>query len=627
MSIEKKKLTVAMTSVLGVLVVAALLIALNLVFSTLPLRWDCTEGKIYTLSQGTRELLGKLDKTVTIRFYYTKDSADMPVFLKTYAGRVTDLLQEYRRCNPKFLDLKTLNPKPDSNEEDSAKLDGISGQAINPMTDADPIYLGIAVACGDKTAALPFLNPEKENLLEYELSRAISEVLQTKKTRLGILSPLKVMGGIDNPQLMMSGQGGMKPAWTFVKELKRTFNVSEVALDAESIDPDIDLLLVLHPRGLSEKTMFAIDQFVLRGGRLAAFVDPFCMVDMQQQQQQQYMPPEGSSLPQLFQAWGVTFEPLKVVVDRTLAFRSGNRYGGEEILPTVLNLTRQEISKDDVVSASLNSMLLFGVGAFAGQPAEGLTKTVLLTSSEDSELQDCYMTQRSGREILQGFHSDEQSKALAIRLTGHFHTAFPDGAPGQKENEPPAQPSLKESTKDGAVLLVADADFIYDAFCVQKTNFLGQEVVQLINDNLNFLQNNVENLCGDSSLFQIRSRAVDARPFERVRELQAQAERQYQDRIQKLEHELQSVRQEISKLQHNRQKGDKELLSAEQREVLRKFRQKEVAARKELKEVRKQLRQDIDSLENNLMVANIALMPVLVIIVGIGLAWSRRRQR
>ena len=617
---KKKNLNAALTSVIGIVIVAACLIVFNLIISPMNLRFDCTENRLYTLSDGTRKVLDGLERPVSIRFYYSKDASEMPVFLKAYAGRVADLLDEYRRHGNGRLEIKQLNPKPDSNEEDSAKLDGVTGQQVNPLGDGDPVYLGLAIACGSQTMALPFLNPEQEPLLEYEITRAITQVQTSKKPRLGLMSSLQVMGGIDNPQLMMMGQGGMKPAWTFVKELQRSFTVTKVETTAETISPDLDLLLIHHPKALSEATLFAIDQYLLQGGRLAVFVDPLSMVDLQEQQQRQYAVPEGSDLAPLFKAWGIGYAPDKIIIDRTLAFHSQTRSGTPEVMPTVLALTEGELSRDDPVTSPLSSMFMLCTGFFTGTPAEGLKQSVLISSTADSAVQESYTAQRSGRDILKDFKADDTVKAIALRLTGTFTTAFPDGRPAKPDaaEKPDAAAALAQSAREGAVLLIADADFIYDAFCVQRTNFLGQEVVQSFNDNLNFVMNAVENLCGSSELFQIRSRAVDNRPFERVRDIQAEAEKRYQAQIQGLEDELRNAQREIGELQRTRMQND--------RELLKQFRQKEAEARIELKKVRKQLRQDIDRLENTLIAINIGLTPLLVVIGGLVAAAIRRRR-
>lgn len=632
MSMAKKKMALTLSSLLGVAAVAVLLILLNLLFKPVNARWDCTEAKVYTLSAGTRQILGKLDRSVSIRFYYSKDVANMPVFLKTYASRVEDLLGEYKRYGGRYLDIKKLNPKPDSDEEDSANLDGINGQPLDALGN-DLVYLGIAVSSAGKTTILPFLSPEKEAMLEYELTRAISEVQSVKKPKVAVLSPLRVMGGIDDPQAMMRGQGGMKPAWTVIKELRRAYQVEELAAGASAVGADIDLLVLLHPKELSPETLYAIDQFVLRGGRLLAFLDPVCMVDLQNAQQQQHMAPVPSDLGVLLEAWGVSFSGGKVVVDRKLAtrLRTGN---GPELMPTVLSVTRAEIASEDPAAAALSNLVLFTAGAFSGKGAEGLAKTVLLRSSDDVQLMESFAIQRSPADIMKDFSSDDTPKELAVKLTGTFRTAFPDGRPGaaaagsEAADSAPAE-GLRESARPGAVVLVGDADMLYDPFCVRASNFLGQEIVQPLNDNINLALNMIDNLLGDSALFSIRSRQTAARPFVRVREMEADAEKRFQDKIAKLENDLRKVQMEIQGMQRNREQGERELLSAEQRELLKQYRRKESEAKQELKAVRKQLRRDIDSLQNRLMLANTALMPLLVIAGGLILAFvkSRRNKR
>lgn len=306
---------------------------------------------------------------------------------------------------------------------------------------------------------------------------------------------------------------------------------------------------------------------------------------------------------------------------------------GADVLPTVITLGKSEISGDDPATSALNNMLVFCAGAFTGDPAEGLVKTVLLNSSDDVQMMESFMTQRNGEDILRSFRSDERKKDLAVKLTGTFKTAFPQGKPGaaadaeeKKDSESTAGNHLTASSKPGAVVLVADADMLYDAFCVSATNLFGQKIVQPINDNLNFALNMVENLLGDNALFAIRSRATTSRPFTRVRDIQADAEKKFQDKIARIETDLQKVQQDITDLQRKRQKGERELLSREQRELLKQFRKKEAEAKQELKAVRKQLRQDIDNLETRVMMVNIALMPILVVIGGIVLAVIKRRR-
>ena len=297
MSVNKKHLQAYIYSFVGIAAMAVILVIINLLFRSSNIRLDGTADKLYTLSDGTVQTLQKLDKNVSIRFYYSKDVAQMPVGLKSYASRVEDLLKEYRRHAGKRVQITKLNPKPDSDAEDSANIDGVVGQSTDMFGADDRIYLGLAVTCAGKTQAIPFLSPEREMLLEYDLTRAVISVTNPKKSKVGVLSAMKVFGGVDNPMMMMQGQGGMKPAWFIVSELKKEYDVVDVSLNATEIASDVDVMLVLHPKDISDTAMFALDQFLLRGGRLIAFLDPLCMADMQDQQQMQmqYTPPPSST--------------------------------------------------------------------------------------------------------------------------------------------------------------------------------------------------------------------------------------------------------------------------------------------------------------------------------------------
>lgn len=631
---KTKKRVAWISSAAGILIAAAILIILNAILKPVSLRWDCTEDKRYTLSQGSENILKHLNKVVSLRFYYSRDAADMPVYLKNYASHVEDLLAEFKRCGGEKIQLRQLNPKPDSDEEDSAVLDGISGRPTDMFGSGDPVYFGVAVSCGGRTAVLPFLSPENEAQLEYDLARAITEVSAEKKVRLGILSSLPVMGGFSGPQVMMNS--ARMPAWWIITELKRNYDVVEIPAAGGEIAPDIDVILAIHPQNLGDEMLFALDQFVLRGGKLLAFLDPFAVSGMRQQP---YPQTGGFSFGRLLKAWGITFSDGRIVADRKLATRLRGAYGNVESMPTVLTLGKADMDTALPALASLNSLLLFCPGEFSGTPVDGLKQTVLLHSSDDAGLIASFEAQGSGEQILRNLKPEHREFALAIQLSGTFPTAFPDGrpsaaAPAEKDREKKKEESsekkadsfLKKSSKAGVVVLVGDADMLFDSFCVRQGNFLGQTIAQPINDNLNFALNMVDQLSGDENLFAIRARGTSSRPFTVVRELQAKAEREFQGKIVQLEDELRSVQTQISDLQRQRKPGEKELLSSEQRRVLAEFRKKEVQARKELKQVRRQLRQEIDSLENTLIFVNIALVPILVVVAGIAVAAVKRRR-
>jgi ABC-type uncharacterized transport system involved in gliding motility auxiliary subunit len=617
---KSKSLEVILFSTAGVILMFAALVAINVIASHFKKRLDLTEEKAYTLSQGTRAILAKLDTPVQIRFYVSQRATEMPVFLKTYAQRVDDLLSEYRQASKGLIEVQKLDPEPDSDAEDSARLDGVEGQ---PLASGERIYLGLSVTMLDQKQAVPFLNPERERLLEYDISRAIARVSQTNKPTIGVMSSLPVMG---MPSPMM-GQGGEQP-WAFITELQRDFTVKDVAMTADKIPDDVNVLVVIHPRGITETAQYAIDQFVLRGGRLLAFVDPLSMLD--RMSEGMGSPPSTSNLDKLFKAWGINFETNKVVAD--LNYLARTRQGRA---PAILALTEKAMNKEDIVTADADNIIMAMAGAFSGTPVQGLKETDLLKTSTNSELVDGMMARYGGESVATDFKPSGKEFPLALRLTGKFKTAFPQGKPKPpandeqnkeaKKDEKPAE-SLKESTKETTVVLVGDADMIQDPIAIREIqNPFGPSWIMPANGNLSFAQSIVEQLSGDSDLISVRSRASRERPFTVVKKIQADAEANYRSKIKELEASLSDTQKKMNELQKGKESGQRFILSPEQQQELANFQKKEAEVKAELKTVRKQVRSEIDSLENRVKWLNIAAMPAVVAISGLVLALFRRR--
>src|SRR3954470_10265737 len=324
-------------SVVGVIAVFVIAVAVYIIIAMKPARIDVTEGKVNTLSQGSRAIVKKLDTPVQIRFFASQGEG-VPVELTTFMRRVEDLLNEYREAGGKNIEVKKLNPEPDSDAEDAANLAGIEGQ---PLPNGERLYMGIEVSMLDSKVALPFLDPRRERLLEYDITRAIANVMTTEKKVVGVISGLPVFGQQMNPMMMQMGQRGQDP-WIFISELKRDFTVREIATTADKIDDDVKILVVVHPKNASDKLQYAIDQFVLRGGKLIAFLDPLSIVESQsmpQQQRFQMAAQGGSNLEKLLKAWGIEFDANKVVADMEFKTQMGGGRGAPtQTLPTVLTL-------------------------------------------------------------------------------------------------------------------------------------------------------------------------------------------------------------------------------------------------------------------------------------------------
>ncbi len=604
-------------SAIGIAALFLLLVAFNYLASTAPLRADLTEGRLYTLSEGTRRMLKGLEAPVKVKLYVSQGEQAMPVPLRSYAQRVEDLAREMKSIAGANLVIEKYNPKPDSEEEDAAQLDGIEPQTL---ASGEQFYLGLAVTRLERKQSIPALSPSRERLLEYDLARAIARVASSAKPTVGLMSALPVLGEKFN----LATRQPSEP-WVLAGELKRDFEVRTVNMTATSIDPEINVLLVIHPRDIQEATEYALDQFVMRGGKLVVFVDPYAYFDPLPSP----IPGVGgggtsSTLPRLFKAWGVTMDPGKVIAD--VVFASG---GGARYTPTVLSLNRTAFNRDDVAASQIETLLYAFGGAFDLKLAEGLKATELVKSSPNSMLVDNAVATASGDAATKAFKPEGKSRPLAVRLTGKFRSAFPGGAPNSDRKGEREKAHLAEAAKDNSVVLVADADMLQDGAAVDVQEVFGRRIIVPSNGNLAFGQGLVEQLAAGDELGSLRSRAAAFRPLTVVREMEARAQAQYFGKIQGLEAELQKTNDKLQELQKARGGGAKsaQILSPEQQAELENFRKRVAETRKELKELRKNLRQDAESLVFWTKVANIALMPLLVAAAGLGVALVRRRRQ
>ena len=625
---KEKNLTSILYSTAGVAVMAAILVAVYVLTGAFKQRVDLTHEKAYTLSPGTRKILSALDSKVTLRFYCSQSAAEMPPALKTYAQQVEDLLSEYRQAAHGKIVIDKLDPKPDSDAEDSARLDGIEGQMTSALG-GDKIYLGLAVKLADQEVALPWLSPDRERLLEYDVSRAISRVVNPTPPTIGVMSALPVFGSEMNP--MMARQMGRQAEqpWVFITELKKDFTVKNVPMTANKIDDDIKLLIVDHPRDITDPTEYAIDQFIMRGGKVLALLDPHAYFDQRHDQMAQVLGESSgqSSLPKLLKAWGLEMDMNKVVADMTFAAQSPQS-GGK--MPAVLLINRQGLNTNDIVTSEIDNMVLPFAGAFTCKVADGLKESVLIQSSKNAALVEAMTASIANEQMEKDFKASGVNYSLAVRLTGKFKTAFPDGPPKpakDSESEPPnSAPQLKESKSEGAVVLVGDCDFLADQICVQVQEIFGYRMSRPLNGNLNFLQSMVEQLSGDDNLISLRSRASINRPFTRLRDMEANAGRQWEDKVKQLESEKADTERKLADLQNAKQGNQKFILSPEQQQEVANFQKSASQVNKQIKEVQKQLRRDTDSLEFWTKVVNIGAMPVIVAVTGVVLALVKRKK-
>jgi len=598
-------------SAIGLVALFLVLVAVNFLVSRVPGRIDLTEGNIYTLSPGTKKILANLQAPVKLKLYVSQGES-VPVQLRGFAQRVEDLVREFKGVAGSNLVVERYNPKPDSEEEDAAQLDGMEPQQL---FSGEQFYLGVAVSQLDRQQAIPAISPQRERLLEYDLVRAIARVGSAQRPKIGLMSGLPVLGEKFNPFTRQSSE-----PWVLANELKRDFEVKEVPLSAKEIDKDLNVLLVIHPRDVQPATEYALDQFVMRGGKLIAFVDPYAYFDQMPTMPGMPQTPSSSTLPTLFKAWGLEMDPGKVVSD--VVFGSG---GGARYTPTVLSLNRTALSRDDIVTGQIETLLYAFGGAFQVKQTD-LNVIELVKSSPDSMLVDNANATKSGDEATRSFKPSGTPMPLALRLTGKFKTAFPEGV---KENDKPIAntPALRESAEN-SVIVVADVDLLADGAAVDVQEVFGRKVIVPSNGNLAFALGMVEQFAAGDDLISLRSRAASFRPLTVVRELEAEAQKEYFGRIQALEEEKQKTQarlQELQKAQGAPGAKGGQILSPEQQAELERFKKTYIETNLALKELRRNLRQDAEGLVFWTKVVNIAVMPLLVVLAGLLIIFIRRR--
>jgi ABC-type uncharacterized transport system involved in gliding motility auxiliary subunit len=548
----------------------------------------------------------------------------MPPQLKAYGQRVDDMLHEYEQESKGHIVVERLDPQPDSEAEDSARVDGVEGRPTGPFG-SDKVYLGIAVNLLDQKFVLPWLAPDRERLLEYDLSRAIDRVASASRPVIGVMTVLPVWGDAPDP-LMRPGQSGGQE-WAFITELKKDFTVREVSMSATNIDSNVKVLVVADPVYISDSAQYAIDQFVLRGGKVLAFLDPHAYFDQAHGNRNFFVEGDNaarSSLPDLLKAWGLDMNMDKVVADTSYASR--NRQTGDS-MPTLLMVTQDGINQTDVITSEIDNLVFPFAGAFTGKPADGLKETVLVKSSPDSDLVDTLIASGASQQILENFRPSHVEYPLAVRLAGNFRTAFPDGRPSDAGGSAADPNQLKKAARGSEVVLVSDSDLLNDNVSVRAQNVMGHRVVSPMNGNLNFVQSLVEELAGDDNLISSRSRANMDHPFTRVKTMEANAGKQLQAKVRELEGEQRAMDQKIKELQASGEGNQSTILSPDQQQELANYQQSMAGINHQLEQVRQKLRKDTEALEFKTKVINIGAMPLLVAASGVVLAMVRSRKR
>lgn len=580
-------------------------------------RLDLTDKQLYTLSEGTRRILERVGEPVRLKLFYSEHATrDLQQF-RVFATRVRELLEEIAARSNGKVTLEVIDPEAFSEAEDQAAAYGL--QAVPLGSTGGKLYFGlVGINSTDGETAMPFIQPDKEAFLEYDVAKLVSTLSIDTRPVVALISSLPTGPGLDPA-------GRSSPGWVVDRQISEMFELRRLQGNPTSIADDVDLLMLVHPKDLPEDTLYAIDQFVLRGGRLLAFVDPDAEADQSAVDPLDPLSvaiPRSSDLPVLFAAWGILYDPTRLVLDDKHALQVQPDPNGMPVRHlAVLGLGKDALNQDDVVSAELQNLHFSSVGELGLARESSLAMEPLAQSSGASALGLVTAVRDAAAEpdrLRENFKPVGKPFVLAARFSGPLKSAFPDRS---------GEAHLAASTAAANLIIVADTDVLTDRLWVQVNDFLGQPVFNAFANNGDFVYNAVDNLVGNADLIAVRTRAASARPFERVAALRRSAEERYRSKEQQLQQQLDALEQQLAALQQPGEGGQAQALTPQQQAEILRFQDDKLRMRKELREVQHRLNADIEALGARLKLINILGVPLLVILVALFVAWRRWARR
>jgi ABC-type uncharacterized transport system involved in gliding motility auxiliary subunit len=629
-------------SISGIVFLGVILLLLNGISDRVFSRFyiDLTEEKLYSLSEGTERILKSLEEPIILRYYFSKtDGARYPA-IKLYATRVLDLLKQYERTSKGKLKLEVYDPRPDTEEEEWAQKYGLTPLSL---ATGDTLFFGLAgINSAGSEDVIPLFDLRREQFLEYDITKLVYSLKVAKQPVVGIVSSLDIEGAPQ--QSPMPGRPPMPGTpWILVNQLSKFSQVRFLKNDTDNIPADVDVLMVIHPKNFPEQTRYAIDQFVVNGGKLFVAIDPYCGTDQPKSDPNNpmaaMMADRSSNLPKLLSTWGVSLKEKKLVADVNLATKVSTGPGAlpqSFVLWLTLNsqgdLRKEVINRDSISTSQLENVMLAWVGALQLTGVKGIAMEPLFRSTTESVLfndSDVRFGGGNPEELLKKYIRGSESHVLGVKLVGKFKSSF-DKKPGSEEVEPTMSVEgghVSEGTNETSVVVVADVDFLADQYSARSQRFLGAQLITLLNDNLVFAANVVENLTGSNDLISLRSRGRFTRPFTKVQELEAKAQERYKLEEMRLQAKLNQANQRLSQLQ-NAGGGEegKKVFNKALLDEIKIFREERKNAQKDLRNVRRRLREDIERLGTLLFLSNTFLVPLLLII-GSSVFYLVRKKR
>ena len=586
-------------------------------------RFDLTENKLFTLSDGTVSILQNLEEPIQLDFYFSQKAMSEFPLLGNYGVRVRDMLEEYAAHADGNIILNIIEPESFSETEDQAVASGLRTVSANAA--GERAYFGlVGTNSTDDEKIIPFFQTNRESALEYDLTKIVYGLAYPDKRIVGVISQLPVMGKKPG-----------EPNWAIIHALREFFDVRDLTHNIQNLDQSVDVLMLIHPKKLSKTTLYHIDQYLLRGGKAMIFLDPLAEQDDTQPDEAtpNVIPVLDSYLNELMSVWGLEMSDLKVVGDRKAAMRvqtDGPRGAREVDYLAWLRMTNDNFNADDFSTRELSLMHMGTVGSLEVVEDKGLNITPLIQSSKESTKleRDLILLQRDPAVILDNFKSEDKQMLIAARIEGKVKTSFPDGKPVPKnvENDKPADDAFVNEGELN-IILISDTDILSDHFWVRPQNMLGVTVPQPIAHNGDFIINSIENLSGNTDLISLRSRGKYARPFERVEEITRKAEAQFRQREKELQDNLKETEQKIQQLRQEQGDENSNLLSNKFTAEIEKFRKQHLATRKELRNVQHELRKNIEKLGTQIRFINIGLIPLLITLLALLIGIYRVNKR
>ena len=626
-----------LNTLLGVLVLVLLFFGVNFAFgkAVSSKSVDLTEEGLYTLSDGTKNILGSLQDKITLRFYFSKSvaaEADGAQTARSYAQRVEELLERYQSLSDGKLTVEFYDPEPFSELEDEAVGYGLRGARV--PGGRDKLYFGLAgTNTTDGEEVIAFFDPQRESFLELDLTKLVYTLDQPEKPRVGMFSSLPMRGQPGNPADPRSG----RPAWMVVDQVSERYEVEWIERGDASLPDDIDILVLVHPQNLGDDLLYEIDQFVLGGGRVIAFIDPLCEADqdeIRQGDQMSYLSADrASDLGPLLESWGVEMDTSRVATDRENAMQVNWQGGGIDYV-AIFGIDEERMDQSDPAVSELKEVIFQLPGALDAVDGATTTFTPLVRTSEDSMLVErtSVAMQPNPPALLDGFLPSGEALTLVARIGGPAQSAYPDGRPKAADEAATEEPAESEESPEdhlaGApsinVILVSDADMLMDHLWVQIRNILGQRIAQPVSDNANLLLAALDNFSGNDDLISLRSRGLSRRPFTKVEDLQEAAEAEFRQEKQELDQKLEEIQRRIDELQKEKEGAVAGMIvTPEQRKAIDDARAEQLETRKKLRNVQRQLDKDIDKLELQVKAWNFAV-PALIALLALGV-WAFRR--